>query len=85
MKPMGSCGKHGFCGFLAPIACYTCVNFQPWLDGPHEAVLAFLIRERDRLAQQTDLRIASINDRTILAVAEVVRQCEARRKEMVNG
>jgi hypothetical protein len=60
MRPMGSCGKHGFCGFLAPIACYTCVSFQPWLDGPHEAVLEYLIGERDRLATGTDLRIASV-------------------------
>lgn len=85
MKPMGNCGKHGFCGFLAPISCYTCVNFQPWLDGPHEAVLDYLIAERDRLAAKTDLRIASVNDRTILAVAEVVRLCEAKRKEDVDG
>lgn len=81
MKPMGNCGKHGFCGSLAPIACYTCVNFQPWLDGPHEAVLDYLINERDRLAGQNDLRIASINDRTILAVAEVIQLCEIRLKE----
>lgn len=80
MKPIGNCGKHGFCGFLAPIACYTCVNFQPWLDAPHEAVLDYLIQERDRLAAQGDLRIASVNDRTILAVAEVVRLCHGRRK-----
>lgn len=85
MKPMGSCGKHGFCGFLAPIACYTCVSFQPWLDGPHEAVLEYLIGERERLASRTDLRIASVNDRTILAVAEVVRLCELRRKEGISG
>ncbi|MCG9065462.1 site-specific integrase [Laribacter hongkongensis] len=85
MKPMGNCGKHGFCGFLAPIACYTCVNFQPWLDGPHAAVLDYLIGERDRLAAQTDLRIASVNDRTILAVAEVVRLCEARRSGVADG
>jgi hypothetical protein len=85
MKPMGSCGKHGFCGFLAPIACYTCVSFQPWLDGPHEAVLEYLISERDRLAAKTDLRIASVNDRTILAVAEVVSLCEAQRQEPVDG
>lgn len=85
MKPMGSCGKHGFCGFLAPIACYTCMSFQPWLDGPHEAVLEYLISERDRLAAKTDLRIASVNDRTILAVAEVVSLCEAQRQEPVDG
>jgi len=79
MKPMGNCGKHGFCGLMAPISCYTCRSFQPWLDGPHEAVLEHLIGERKRLLAGSDVRIASINDRTILAVAEVVRQCEEIR------
>jgi len=79
MKPMGSCGKHGFCGLLAPIACYTCRSFQPWLDGPHEAVLEHLIDEREKLLGGSDVRIASINDRTILAVAEVVRRCDEIR------
>lgn len=79
MKPLASCGSHSFCGFLKPIACYTCANFEPWLDGPHEAVLEHLIGERDQLAARGDMRIAAINDRTILAVAEVVRQCEAHR------
>lgn len=81
MKPMGSCGKHGFCGAFAPIACYTCMNFQPWIDGPHDAVLSYLIAERERLLGDGDKRIASINDRTILAVAEVVGRCEAARSE----
>ncbi|WP_297477245.1 site-specific integrase [Ferrovum sp.] len=81
MKPMGNCGKHGFCDSLAPIACYTCRSFEPWLDGPHEAVLNHLIAERDRLMAGNDARIASINDRTILAVAEVVRRCEEIRSE----
>jgi hypothetical protein len=76
MKPMGSCGQYGFCASLAPIACYTCRSFEPWLDGPHEAVLNHLMAERDRLMAGSDARIASINDRTILAVAEVVRRCE---------
>jgi hypothetical protein len=79
MKPMGNCGKHGFCGQMAPIACYTCRSFQPWLDGPHEAVLGHLIGERERLLAGSDVRIASVNDRTILAVAEVVRRCDAMR------
>lgn len=85
IRPVGSCGKFGFCGFLAPIACYKCVNFQPWLDGPHEAVLQHLLSERERLTSETDLRIASINDLTILAVAEVIRLCDARRKEAPRG
>jgi integrase len=76
MKPMGNCGEFGFCGELAPIACYTCRKFEPWLDGPHEKVLNHLISERERLLKTTDERVASINDRTILAVAEVVRRCD---------
>ncbi|WGU38234.1 tyrosine-type recombinase/integrase [Phenylobacterium sp. NIBR 498073] len=74
--PLGACGQQAFCGFAAPIACYTCRQFRPWRDGPHAAVLERLIRERERLQSTTDSRIASVNDRTILAVAEVVRLCE---------
>lgn len=77
MHPVGSCGKYGFCGFAAPVACYTCRSFQPWLDGPHEAVLERLIKERDDILSRTgDLRIASVNDRTILAVAQLVHLCK---------
>lgn len=80
-KPMGSCGQHSLCGFSAPIACYTCQNFEPWLDGPHEAVLKHLIDKRDQLLQTTDQRIASINDRTILAVAQVVQMCQEQKEK----
>lgn len=79
MKPMGNCESHGCCALLAPIACYLCRSFRPWLDGPHDAVLNYLINERERLLVSSDYRIASINDRTILAVAEVVRQCDLIR------
>lgn len=83
MKPMGNCGRHGFCGAMAPIACYTCRSFQPWLDGPHEEVLDFLISERERLLAETDVRIASVNDITILAVAEVVIRCREMKQESI--
>ncbi len=57
---VGTCGLHGFCGALAPIACYTCRNFQPWIDGPHQEVLHSLIAERERILQITkDQSIAS--------------------------
>lgn len=76
----GSCGHFGFCGALAPIACYTCKHFQPWLDGAHAEVLETLIAERKRILDLTrDQVAASINDRTIFAVTEVVRLCEERR------
>jgi integrase len=84
---VGSCGKYGFCGAYAPIACYTCRKFQAWLDGPHETVLEELILKRERTLEQTgDERIAFVNDRTILAVAEVVRKCkELKLKEADNA
>jgi len=85
MKPMGSCGSYGFCGAMAPVACYTCRSFQPWLDGPHEAVLNYLIAEREHLLAAADLRIASINDRTILAVAEVVARCNQIKSSSAEG
>lgn len=82
MKPMGNCGRGGPCGFMAPIACYTCNNFEAWVDGPHEAVLDYLLVERERLIAVADDRIAAVNDRTILAVAEVVELTRKKRGEM---
>lgn len=73
--PTGKCGSYGFCNLMSPLACYTCSSFQAWTDGPHEAVLLHLIKERVRLLKVTDYRIASINDKTILAVAQVVLAC----------
>ena len=78
---VSSCGKHGFCGFLRPVACYTCKSFEPWLDGPHEKVLEYLLAERDRLMGVSDTRIATINDRAILAVAQVIQLCATARAE----
>ncbi|WP_028629268.1 site-specific integrase [Metapseudomonas resinovorans] len=83
---VGTCGSYGFCGALAPIACYTCAHFQPWLDGPHEEVLDRLIEERDRVRDNCgDLKIASTNDRLILAVSDVINRCKEAKGEMVHG
>ena len=79
----GTCGHFGFCGALAPISCYTCIHFQAWLEAPHEELLSDLIAERDQIIATTgDLTIAAIKDRTIFAVAEVVKRCAVRRAEM---
>jgi hypothetical protein len=81
---VGTCGSYGFCGALAPIGCYTCSHFQPWLDGPHELILDQLIAERDSvLASTGDLKIASVNDRLILAVSDVCARCKAMRSDLV--
>jgi integrase len=74
-QPAGSCRGDAACSLAAPVACYTCVSFHAWLDGPHEELLEHLLRERERLLGTTDQRVASINDRTILAAAEVVQLC----------
>lgn len=79
----GTCGHYGFCGAYQPIACYTCIFFQAWLDGAHEEVLDGLLAERDRIRKITgDPTMASINDRTIFAVTLVIQRCEARRAEL---
>lgn len=77
-KSMGACGSNGSCSFNAPIACYTCRSFRPWLDGPHQAVLDHMLSRRERQLEQSDARIASVNDRTILAIAEVIAMCSER-------
>lgn len=83
---VGTCGSYGFCGALAPVACYTCAYFQPWLDGPHEEVLDRLIEERDRVRDNCgDLKVASANDRLILAVGDVIRRCTEARGEKIYG
>jgi len=83
---VGTCGEYGFCGASVPVPCYTCIHFQPWLDGPHELVYEELIAERERLLKVTDdTQIAAVNDRSILAVADVVQRCAARREELTDG
>lgn len=84
-KAMGKCGQHGFCGFAAPIACYTCKSFEAWIDGPHEAVLGHLLARREHLLKTSDKRMAAINDRTILAVAAVVQKCADLKLEKLLG
>jgi integrase len=79
-KDLGGCGKHAFCAMAAPIACYTCLHFYPWEDGPHEEILAMLLKQREVLSQSVSTRIAAVNDETILAVADVVLKIQARRR-----
>jgi integrase len=78
-----TCGQYGFCGANAPIPCYTCQHFQPWLEGPHEEVLADLLQEREQVEQITgDAAMAAVNDRTIFAVINVIQRCDLRRAEL---
>jgi hypothetical protein len=80
-KPVGSCGQFSFCGFNAPLACYTCQHFQPWLDGPHEAVRDYLLGRRAQLLETTSEQMAQINDRRILAAEQVIQMCTKAKAE----
>lgn len=80
-KTVGSCGTKYDCQFSAPIACYTCHNFEAWIDAPHEALLEHLLTTRERLFESSGPRVASINDRTIMAIQSVVDACLRIRQE----
>ncbi len=73
-KPLGGCAdKATGCAFNKPVACYSCVRFEPWLDAPHEKVLIRLETERDKWSG--DERMAAVNDEPIRAVQEVIAMC----------
>ena len=73
LQPVGTCGSFSFCGLAAPVACYTCIKFQPWVEAPHEEVLSDLLTERERRQTQgLDGKMVALFDNTILAVADVV-------------
>jgi len=76
---VGTCGNYGFCasGYRA---CYTCYHFQPWVDGPHEEVLADLYAEKQRtkVAGCADV-VVNANDQLILAVEHCVLLCREAR------
>ncbi|MGX9982572.1 site-specific integrase [Methylobacterium fujisawaense] len=77
---LGTCGEHSFCDLLAPIACYTCSQFQPWMDGPHDRILDDLIAQRERKqAAGMDGRMVTIHDATILAIGDVIRRIDEAR------
>lgn len=75
---VGSCGSNAFCQDYAPIACYLCPKFRPWVNAPHHLVLEWLMEERERSKMTTnnDLAIVTINDRAIVAVCQVIKLCE---------
>lgn len=79
-EPIGNCGSFSFCNITAPYACYTCVKFQAWMDGPHEDVLQQLLRSREwRADQGLDPKIVGIEDELIGAVANTIHRIEVMR------
>ena len=80
---MGNCGHFGFCGALAPVACYTCNSFQAWVHGPHQEVLDGLLADNERVSRLTgDPQMTNIMNRTILAITRVIQLCNERKREL---
>lgn len=77
-EPIARCGKFGFCKFNAPIACYTCMAFRPFKEAPHEVILDYLLRERERYLSNSKKSLAVTEDRTIVAIAQVILRCTGK-------
>jgi hypothetical protein len=83
-QSMGQC-TGGTCSFLAPVACYTCRSFRPWIDGPHQALLDELLARREDQLARLGPRVASTHDRTILAVTHVIQICNQLKEGLARG
>ena len=83
---VGTCGGPRSCTRMAPLACYTCAAFRPWRDAPHEELLQSLVDEREALlADGFSPQVASANDATMMAIAEVADRCRRMRKAASDG
>nr|PMH85339.1 integrase [Shewanella sp. 10N.286.48.B5] len=75
-EAIGACGTNDFCvnGYES---CYVCHKFRPLLDAPHEQFLENLYKEKEqRLKNTGSVQYASVKDRLILAVEQVVSMCQ---------
>lgn len=82
-EPVGTCGNHSFCNVsAAPLACYTCSMFQPWMDGPHDLVLDGLLRDREKKIELgLNPKMVAINDHVITEVAGVIQRIAEKRAQ----
>ncbi|TSH77565.1 hypothetical protein FOV68_23820 [Pantoea sp. paga] len=84
----GQCASCKSCTACVPIPCYTCMHFRPFVEGPHEKVLEYLLDERNRIqCIAADPMTTQILDRTIIAVSEVINKCKEIKSnpEVSNG
>ena len=82
---VGNCGTFAFCASGHRI-CYTCVNFEPWADAPHEEVLEEVLNERRRQSEEgISSNVISSTDRLLLAVQQVIHLCQKAKLERLRG
>jgi len=84
----GQCASCKSCIACVPIPCYTCMHFRPFVEGPHEKLLEYLLDERTRIqCIVADPMTTQILDRTIIAISEVINKCKEFKSnpEVLNG
>jgi hypothetical protein len=85
-KKAARCGIRKQCGLGEgiPRACYTCNNFRPWLDGPHEQLLQELLQDRaeDVKVLGENSPVTRRRDETIVGVIITIHRCQMRREEL---
>ena len=70
---VGDCQIRG-CGAFAPIACYDCEKFNPFIEGDHESVLEFLLQKKNkRIEMGLPVEIIERDDHLILNVKVVIQ------------
>lgn len=84
-RQLGDCGTTYNCQFNAPVACYTCPKFEAWLEAPHAALYAQLEKERNELLEISGERLAGVNDLTMVAIKNVVDECERLKAELAGA
>jgi len=84
-EELGNCGS-GACELVAPLACYTCRAFEPWIDAPHQRLLGQLKADRERReSSRMHPRIVAVQDRTIEAVVDVVEKIKAMNARSIEA
>jgi hypothetical protein len=80
-EDVGNCGTYGFCA-TGGRACYTCIKFQPWINGKHQIILDDLLSERKRQkVQGVSKHVIQATDVLVLAITEVVGLCKQAKAQ----
>ena len=83
LSNVGSCGSNGCsavdCG-VAPLACYTCRNFNAWEEGPHQEILDTLLEEQINRRKDNHAELAETTTNTIIAINDLIERIKQIRE-----
>ena len=81
MRPMGNCARTGACGFIAPIACYTCGSFQAWLGDAEQLIIFKSANDSSHIAARGSIDDVQSRD-TACRILEGAREAFTRRAKI---